>query len=41
MLNFAEFKMINEASKKGADTAYSGHANEHFTNQLLKTYVKH
>jgi len=41
MIKFNEYKIINEASKKGADTAYSGHANEHFTNQLLKTYVKH
>ena len=26
---------------KGADTAFSGHANEHFTNALLNQYVEH
>jgi hypothetical protein len=37
MLKFSE--LLIEA--KGAETALSGHANEHFTNALVKEYVAH
>lgn len=37
MFSFAQF--LTEA--RGAETALSGHANEHFTNALVKEYVAH
>ena len=43
MLNFVSFvgNFLTEANSRGADTAFSGHANEHFSNSLLNHYVKH
>jgi hypothetical protein len=37
MLKFSELLVEN----RGAETALSGHANEHFTNALIKEYVGH
>lgn len=41
VLNFTEFVGNFLAEAKGADTAYSGHANEHFTHHILNRYLEH
>jgi len=37
MINFKDFLI----ESKGADTAFSGHANEHLTHHLLQKYINH
>lgn len=41
MLKFSEFNIQSILESKGADTAFSGHANEHFTHHFLNQYLQH